>query len=193
MKTSFNEVYGRIMGEGRIDELSETIQPDVAKKAVDIPDGDYDAVRSGYVIEIPERKMRIDAKMGVRGMNIPTHIRVHDGIVDIVHPYDAGSFYRLRDRVAIGMNEGAADRPRTDAEILRFGIETELDAVNLYDQLAAQTGDEDIRKVMLSVSMEEKVHVEEFRKLLSKIDPESVEAEKKGSAEVEDLVSAGGE
>jgi rubrerythrin len=50
-----------------------------------------------------------------------------------------------------------------DKEILRAGIIAELDAINLYEQMAAMTGREDIRKILLDIAKEEKTHVESFR------------------------------
>jgi len=48
------------------------------------------------------------------------------------------------------------DRKELDKEILRVAIIAELDAINLYEQLAAQTDDVDIKKVLLDVAGEEK-------------------------------------
>lgn len=49
-----------------------------------------------------------------------------------------------------------------DKEILRLGIIAELDAVSLYEQLAAKTKDGKIKEVFLEVAKEEKTHVGEF-------------------------------
>ena len=43
-----------------------------------------------------------------------------------------------------------------DCEILRVAIIAELDAVNLYEQLAASTTNENLKKVLLEVAREEK-------------------------------------
>jgi len=72
-------------------------------------------------------------------------------------------------------------------EILRVGIIAELDAINLYEQLAAITDDENIRKVLLDIAKEEKTHVGEFEALLLKSDKEQVEESKKGKEEIEEL------
>ena len=47
-------------------------------------------------------------------------------------------------------------RQATDAEILRLAIVAELDAINLYDQLAASTDNVDMKKVLLDIAKEEK-------------------------------------
>lgn len=72
-----------------------------------------------------------------------------------------------------------------DREILRIGIIAELDAVNLYEQLAVMTDDKKIKEVLLDIAKEEKTHVGEFQALLLKIDKEQVEELKKGKEEVE--------
>lgn len=74
-----------------------------------------------------------------------------------------------------------------DCEILRAAIIAELDAVNLYEQLAAATNNENVRKVLLEVAREEKTHVGEFQALLLKEDKEQVEEMEKGRKEVEEL------
>lgn len=75
----------------------------------------------------------------------------------------------------------------TDMEILRVGIIAELDAVNLYEQLAAATENEDLKKVLLEIAREEKTHVGEFQALLLKVDKQQLEELKKGAKEVEEL------
>jgi len=75
-----------------------------------------------------------------------------------------------------------------DREILRVVIIAELDAINLYEQLAAATENENIRKVLLDVAKEEKTHVGEFQALLLKEDVEQVEELEKGKEEVEEIV-----
>jgi rubrerythrin len=73
-----------------------------------------------------------------------------------------------------------------DREILRLAIIAELDAVNLYEQLAATTDNETIRDVLLDVAKEEKTHVGEFQALLLREDEEQVEELKRGKEEVEE-------
>ena len=72
-----------------------------------------------------------------------------------------------------------------DREILRLAIIAELDAVTLYEQLAAATENKAIREVLLDVAKEEKTHVGEFQTMLLRIDEEQVEELKHGKEEVE--------
>ncbi len=72
-------------------------------------------------------------------------------------------------------------------EILRVGIIAELDAINLYEQLAAMTDRPDIKKVFLDIAKEEKTHVGEFQELLLREDKEQVEELKHGKEEVKEL------
>jgi rubrerythrin len=74
-----------------------------------------------------------------------------------------------------------------DREILRVAIIAELDAVSLYEQLAAVTSNKNIKKVLLEVAKEEKTHVGEFQALLLKEDAEQVKELEKGKKEVEEL------
>lgn len=73
-----------------------------------------------------------------------------------------------------------------DREILRLAIIAELDAVTLYEQLAAATENEAIREVLLDVAREEKTHVGEFQTLLLIEDVEQVEELEHGKKEVEE-------
>ncbi len=73
-----------------------------------------------------------------------------------------------------------------DKEILRAGIIAELDAINLYEQLAAMTENNDIKKVILDIAREEKTHVGEFQALLLMLDQQQVEELEEGKKEVEE-------
>lgn len=73
-----------------------------------------------------------------------------------------------------------------DCEVLRLALIAELDAVNLYEQLAATTENETIREVLLDVAKEEKTHVGEFQTLLLRMDPEQVKELEHGKEEVEE-------
>lgn len=74
-----------------------------------------------------------------------------------------------------------------DKEILRAGLIAELDAINLYEQIAALTENKNIKKVLLDVAEEEKTHVGEFQTLLLEEDPEQRKELKKGVEEVKEL------
>ena len=74
-----------------------------------------------------------------------------------------------------------------DKEILRVGIIAELDAVNLYEQMAVTTENENIKKILLDIAKEEKTHVGEFQTLLLKEDAEQAKELEEGKKEVEEL------
>jgi len=74
-----------------------------------------------------------------------------------------------------------------DKEILRLGMIAELDAVNLYEQLAAKTKNQKIRTILLDIAKEEKTHVGEFQTLLLELDKEQAEELRKGEKEVNEL------
>ena len=75
-----------------------------------------------------------------------------------------------------------------DLEILRARMIAELDAINFYEQMAALTEDEGIRKVLLDIAKEEKTHMGEFQALLLRKDEEQKEELKEGEEEVEELL-----
>ena len=74
-----------------------------------------------------------------------------------------------------------------DKEILRVGISAELDAVNLYEEMAAITDDEAVKKVLLDVAGEEKTHIGEFQALLLERDEEQARELEKGKEEIREL------
>jgi rubrerythrin len=74
-----------------------------------------------------------------------------------------------------------------DKEIARIGMIAELDAVNLYEQLAAMCENKKLKKVLLDVAREEKTHVGEFQALLLEMDKQQVKELEKGKEEVEEI------
>jgi rubrerythrin len=74
-----------------------------------------------------------------------------------------------------------------DKQILRVAIIAELDATNLYEQLANMTENKNLKMVLLEVAREEKTHVGEFQALLLKEDSEQEKELAKGKAEVDEL------
>ncbi|MGB9927684.1 MAG: ferritin family protein [Methanosarcina sp.] len=76
-----------------------------------------------------------------------------------------------------------------DKEILRAGIVAELDAINLYEQMAALTKNSNIKRVLLDVAKEEKTHIGEFHALLLEIDTQQKQELQAGSEEVEKQLS----
>jgi rubrerythrin len=73
-----------------------------------------------------------------------------------------------------------------DKEILRAGIIAELDAINLYEQMAALTENKNIRKILLDIAKEEKTHVGEFQTLLLLEDKEQEKELEEGKKEVKE-------
>lgn len=72
-------------------------------------------------------------------------------------------------------------------EILRAAIIAELDAINLYEQMASMTNDKHIKTVLLDIAREEKTHVGEFQTMLLRIDEEQVKELEVGKNEIEEL------
>jgi len=74
-----------------------------------------------------------------------------------------------------------------DREIARVGMIAELDAINLYEQLASMTENKTLKHVLLDIAKEEKTHMGEFQTLLLGIDKEQVKELEEGKEEVEGL------
>jgi len=83
---------------------------------------------------------------------------------------------------------GKVKKEEIDKEVLRIGIIAELDAINLYEQLAAMTEDPLIKKLLLDIAKEEKTHVGEFLAVLLRKDEEQAKELEKGREEVEELM-----
>ena len=72
-------------------------------------------------------------------------------------------------------------------EILRAAIIAELDAINLYEQMAALTDNKEVKEVLLDIAKEEKTHVGEFQTLLLREDDQQVQEMEKGKLEVDEM------
>ena len=79
-------------------------------------------------------------------------------------------------------------REGIDREILRAAMIAELDAVNLYEQLAAMTQSKDLKTLLFDIAKEEKTHAGEFQTLLLRLDPEQEKELAAGKKEVEKLL-----
>jgi rubrerythrin len=73
-----------------------------------------------------------------------------------------------------------------DRQLVRLGVIAELDAINLYEQLAAAASDKDIKSVLLDIAREEKTHMGEFMALLLEKDKEQMRELESGKKEVEE-------
>ena len=92
----------------------------------------------------------------------------------------------LSSHVSIGLKD--VNNEDIDKGSLRVGITAELDAINLYEQLAGAVENGDVKKIFLSVAKEEKTHVGEFQALLMKLDKEHARELEAGKKEVEDKI-----
>jgi rubrerythrin len=67
------------------------------------------------------------------------------------------------------------DPENIDKEVLRAAIIAEFDAVNIYEQMAGLTKDENLRAVLLDIAREEKLHIVMFQSVLLEYDQEYLE------------------
>ncbi|WP_094227224.1 ferritin family protein [Methanolobus psychrotolerans] len=87
-------------------------------------------------------------------------------------------------KVPIGI--GKINREDINKEILRAALIAELDAINLYEQMAGMTDNDEVRRVLLDVAKEEKTHIGEFQTLLLRMDKQQVEELEAGREEVDE-------
>ncbi len=80
-------------------------------------------------------------------------------------------------------------KEQVDVELVRIGLIAELDAINLYEQLASLARDELVKRTLLDIAREEKEHFGEFLELLRNLDTEIEKAMEEGSEEVEEMRS----
>lgn len=71
-----------------------------------------------------------------------------------------------------------------EKEILRVGMIAELDAISLYEQMAALTKDAKVRETLLDIAKEEKTHMGEFQALLLRHDKQQEKELQAGKKEV---------
>lgn len=90
-------------------------------------------------------------------------------------------------KIPITLEQIAKDN--LDNEILRAAIIAELDAINLYEQMAALAENKNIKTILLDVAKEEKTHVGEFQALLLKNDLQQEKELTEGKKEVEELTN----
>lgn len=88
----------------------------------------------------------------------------------------------------IPFNLDKIHRDDVDKELLRAAIIAELDAINLYEQMAYLAKDKDLKTIFLEVAREEKTHVGEFQALLLRKDKEQQSELEKGKKEVNELL-----
>jgi rubrerythrin len=87
----------------------------------------------------------------------------------------------------IPIDIGKIRKDDLDKEIIRAAIIGELDAINLYEESANMTSNEDLRSVLMDIAGEEKTHVGELQTMLLRMDSEQEIELGKGKKEVEEL------
>ena len=85
-------------------------------------------------------------------------------------------------------NQITSNNKDEDKQILRIGILAELDAINLYEQMAANAKNKKVKETLLDIAKEEKTHIGEFQALLLEIDPEYVKELENGKKEVKEKI-----
>jgi rubrerythrin len=76
-----------------------------------------------------------------------------------------------------------------DKEIIRAAIVAEIDAINLYEQMANLTKNTYVKAVLMDVAKEEKTHIGEFQALLLQFDPQHKKEVEAGARDAEEVLS----
>lgn len=74
-----------------------------------------------------------------------------------------------------------------EKQILRAGLISELDTINLFEQLASLSKDEKAKTILRNITREKKEHVGELETLLLRSDKEQMEGLAEGTKELEKL------
>lgn len=72
-----------------------------------------------------------------------------------------------------------------EKQLLRIGLNTALEAINLYERLSAQSEDDKVKKALQGIIKREKEHVGELETLLLRHDVEQMEELAEGTKEIE--------
>jgi rubrerythrin len=79
------------------------------------------------------------------------------------------------------------EKQTSDAIILRQAIIAELDAISLYERMSRSAKNPKLKKLLLDIAEEEKVHVGEFEQMLEQTDKEHAPAITKGKSEAKNF------
>lgn len=88
---------------------------------------------------------------------------------------------------------GMGLKKMTDGELVRaimLNIAAELEAVHLYTSHMDATDNEEAKKVLYDIAVEELVHAGEFTSLLYRLNPVAAEKAREGFEEVEELLES---
>ena len=113
-------------------------------------------------------------------------------IKSIVSTFDIDAL--LGEEIRKGASENALAFNEADDELfnttaLRDAIIAEHDAIKLYEQMADRTKDEKLKRLLLSIAEEEKVHVGELEARLNEMDSGNETSTADGKQEATDLLS----
>ena len=87
------------------------------------------------------------------------------------------------------MSDSEDNKLDKDKQMIRDAIREEYKAISLYEIMSNEAENEGIKKIMLDIAKEEKVHVAELEKLLIMEDKEHEECLKDGYKEIEDKLA----
>jgi len=126
----------------------------------------------------------------LKNLNLrPNKVKVKEHTEEILMEVDIPEPKQILQELFIQMGEisNMPSGKRKDMAILRLAIIAEYDAASLYEKMAEEVSDKNVKKTLLHIANEEKVHIGELEFLLEHVDPEHETNEEKGEEEVMDL------
>ena len=87
------------------------------------------------------------------------------------------------------MNPEKLKNTEINNELLRSGIKTELEAISLYEQMAALADNAKIKKIFLDMAKEAKAHMGKLNALLLRKDKEQEYGFEEGSKKIDEIFS----
>jgi hypothetical protein len=148
-------------------------------------------LRVSFIVHMPGHK-------NSKGENSPWVIKSHETgkiigsyksrpaaerALQMMHVFKHAGLLRRKALMALNPEE-VGNNPKFDLQALREAIIAEMDAINLYEQMAADADDEKVRETLLDIAREEKTHVGEFEAILKQLDPQYTQELENGQKEV---------
>lgn len=167
-------ILSSILSEGKSKNFKGTFNSEEIKKGIKVEMEHTtipllaEKIAKDHLAEIPDYYTRLDKMEKEAGINentLLTEIFVQAGEIQNMPPGN-----------------------ERDIQIIRLSMIAELDASNLYEKMAGLTSNKKLKKLLLDISHEEKVHGGEFGEALVELDPAWEDAEKEGEDEAKDIL-----
>ena len=78
--------------------------------------------------------------------------------------------------------------PEKEHQMIRLAIIAEMDAINLYQKMAENTDNQNLKELFSDIAREEEVHFGEFEEALEILKPDFEKAEAEGEEEAQEIM-----